>query len=119
MVTIMNFYFSIFDQRNELLQAELNAVSLNCQEIVIVVRFCYRYSPQFDQDVDATTRVQSVAVDEEREYQDPPRHVNYNYHPIIDFFKPEASMLQSVQPQMATQPAPVQSSNAWKPMISP
>ncbi|XP_048509646.1 neurotrophin 1 [Athalia rosae] len=75
-----------------------------------------RYSQQFDQDVDATTRVQSVTFDEE--YQEPPRRVNYNYHPIIDFFKPEASMLQSIQPQMATQPAPVQSSNSWKPMIS-
>ncbi|XP_046436240.1 uncharacterized protein LOC124188019 [Neodiprion fabricii] len=75
-----------------------------------------RYSQQFDQAVDATTRVQSVSYTEE--YEDPPRRVNYNYHPIIDFFKPEASMLQSVQPQMATQPAPVQSSNAWKPIVS-
>ncbi|XP_071571712.1 uncharacterized protein Nt1 [Temnothorax nylanderi] len=74
-----------------------------------------RYSQPYDQDVDAT-RLQNGGFDDE--YQEPQRRINYNYHPIIDFFKPEASMLQSAEPQLATQPAPVQSDNAWKPMIS-
>ncbi|XP_011696408.1 PREDICTED: uncharacterized protein LOC105455058 [Wasmannia auropunctata] len=76
-----------------------------------------RYSQPYDQDVDATSRLQNGGFDDE--YQEPQRRINYNYHPIIDFFKPEASMLQSAEPQLATQPAPVQSdNNAWKPMIS-
>ncbi|KAG5309005.1 SPZ protein, partial [Acromyrmex insinuator] len=76
-----------------------------------------RYSQPYDQDVDATSRLQNGGFDDE--YQEPQRRINYNYHPIIDFFKPEASMLKSAEPQFATQPAPVQSdNNAWKPMIS-
>ncbi|EGI61959.1 Protein spaetzle [Acromyrmex echinatior] len=76
-----------------------------------------RYSQPYDQDVDATSRLQNGGFDDE--YQEPQRRINYNYHPIIDFFKPEASMLKSAEPQFATQPVPVQSdNNAWKPMIS-
>ncbi|XP_011629502.1 neurotrophin 1 isoform X2 [Pogonomyrmex barbatus] len=76
-----------------------------------------RYSQPYDQNMDATSRLQNGGFDEE--YQEPQRRINYNYHPIIDFFKPEAAMLQSAEPQLATQPAPVQSDNsAWKPMIS-
>ncbi|XP_077268926.1 neurotrophin 1 isoform X2 [Temnothorax americanus] len=75
-----------------------------------------RYSQPYDQDVDATSKLQNGGFDDE--YQEPHRRINYNYHPIIDFFKPEASMLQSAEPQLATQPAPIQSDNAWKPMIS-
>nr|XP_012228352.1 PREDICTED: uncharacterized protein LOC105675647 [Linepithema humile] len=76
-----------------------------------------RYSQPYDQDVDATSRLQNSGFDDE--YHEPQRRINYNYHPIIDFFKPEAAMLQSAEPQLATQPAPVQSDNsAWKPMIS-
>ncbi|XP_036144210.1 neurotrophin 1-like isoform X2 [Monomorium pharaonis] len=77
-----------------------------------------RYSQPYDLDMDATSRLQNGGFDDE--YQEPQRRINYNYHPIIDFFKPEASMLQaSTEPQPATQPALVQSdNNAWKPMIS-
>ncbi|XP_018368714.1 PREDICTED: uncharacterized protein LOC108764824 isoform X1 [Trachymyrmex cornetzi] len=76
-----------------------------------------RYSQPYDQDVDATSRLQNGGFDDE--YQEPQRRINYNYHPIIDFFKPEASMLKSAEPQLVTQSAPVQSdNNAWKPMIS-
>ncbi|XP_029168028.1 neurotrophin 1-like isoform X2 [Nylanderia fulva] len=76
-----------------------------------------RYSQPYDQDVDATTRLQNGGFDDE--YHEPQRRINYNYHPIIDFFKPEASMLQSPEPQLTAQPATVQSDNsAWKPMIS-
>ncbi|KAG7208593.1 hypothetical protein KM043_014803 [Ampulex compressa] len=76
-----------------------------------------RYSQPYDQDMDATSRLQNGGFDDE--YQEPQKRINYNYHPIIDFFKPEASMLQSTEPQLATQPAPVQSdSNSWKPVIS-
>ncbi|XP_029672886.1 neurotrophin 1 isoform X2 [Formica exsecta] len=76
-----------------------------------------RYSQPYDQDVDATSRLQNGGFDEE--YHEPHRRINYNYHPIIDFFKPEASMLQSAEPQLTVQPATIQSDNsAWKPMIS-
>lgn len=75
--------------------------------------FFFRYSQPYDQEVDATSRLQNGGFDEE--YQEPHRRINYNYHPIIDFFKPEAAMLQSAE----TQPASVQNdSNSWKPMIS-
>ncbi|XP_025156704.1 neurotrophin 1 isoform X1 [Harpegnathos saltator] len=74
-----------------------------------------RYSQPYDQEVDASSRLQNGGFDEE--YQEPQKRINYSYHPIIDFFKPEASMLQSVEP--ATQSSTAQSdSNAWKPMIS-
>ncbi|XP_011341677.1 uncharacterized protein LOC105281847 isoform X2 [Ooceraea biroi] len=76
-----------------------------------------RYSQPYDQEVDATSRLQNGGFDEE--YQEPQRRINYNYHPIIDFFKPEASMLQSSEPQLTvTQPASLQSDNSWKPLIS-
>ncbi|XP_011267920.1 neurotrophin 1 isoform X1 [Camponotus floridanus] len=76
-----------------------------------------RYSQPYDQDVDATSRLQNGGFDDE--YHEPHRRINYNYHPIIDFFKPEASMLQSAEPQLTAQPATIQSDNsAWKPMIS-
>ncbi|XP_012061227.1 PREDICTED: uncharacterized protein LOC105624479 [Atta cephalotes] len=75
-----------------------------------------RYSQPYDQDVDSTSRLQNGGFDDE--YQEPQRRINYNYHPIIDFFKPEASMLKSAEPQLAIQSTPVQSDNAWKPMIS-
>ncbi|XP_012287933.1 neurotrophin 1 [Orussus abietinus] len=73
-----------------------------------------RFSTQFDQGLDGTTRLQSGNFDEE--YQEPPRRVNYNYHPIIDFFKPEAAMLQSTQPEAAQTSS--EESNSWKPMVS-
>lgn len=76
-----------------------------------------RYSQPYDQEVDATSRLQNGGFDEE--YQEPQKRINYNYHPIIDFFKPEASMLQAAEPQHVTQPATIQSdNNAWKPMIT-
>ncbi|XP_020281454.1 uncharacterized protein LOC109853597 isoform X2 [Pseudomyrmex gracilis] len=72
-----------------------------------------RYSQPYDQDVDATSRLQNGGFDDE--YQEPQKRINYSYHPIIDFFKPEASMLQS-ETQSAAQ---IQNdNNAWKPMIS-
>ncbi|KAH0951615.1 hypothetical protein HN011_009380 [Eciton burchellii] len=75
-----------------------------------------RYSQPYDQEMDATSRLQNGGFDEE--YQEPQRRVNYNYHPIIDFFKPEASMLQSSESQLAVQPVSLQSDNSWKPLIS-
>ncbi|XP_032689276.1 uncharacterized protein LOC116852751 isoform X2 [Odontomachus brunneus] len=76
-----------------------------------------RYSQPYDQEVDASSRLQNGGFDEE--YQEPHKRINYNYHPIIDFFKPEASMLQAAEPQHVTQPATVQNdNNAWKPMIT-
>ncbi|XP_011171396.1 uncharacterized protein LOC105204067 isoform X2 [Solenopsis invicta] len=78
-----------------------------------------RYSQPYDLEMDASSRLQNGGFDDE--YQEPQRRINYNYHPIIDFFKPEASMLQAatVEPQSATQSASVQNdNNAWKPMIS-
>ncbi|XP_015601905.1 uncharacterized protein LOC107270945 isoform X2 [Cephus cinctus] len=76
-----------------------------------------RFSEQFDEEINAPTILHSGAADDE--YHEPHRRINYNYHPIIDFFKPEASMLQSPQPQLVTQPAAMQSnSNSWKPMVS-
>ncbi|XP_043274934.1 neurotrophin 1 [Venturia canescens] len=76
-------------------------------------------SQLYDQDMDASTRLHNGGFDEE--YQEPNRRVNYNYHPIIDFFKPEASMLQSPEPQLATQsstPEQQANSDSWKPMIA-
>ncbi|XP_014477606.1 PREDICTED: uncharacterized protein LOC106746022 [Dinoponera quadriceps] len=76
-----------------------------------------RYSQPYDQEVDTSLRLQNGGFDEE--YQEPQKRINYNYHPIIDFFKPEASMLQSVEPQHTNQPATIQNdNNAWKPMIT-
>ncbi|XP_066594946.1 neurotrophin 1 [Prorops nasuta] len=78
-----------------------------------------RYNQLYDQDVDASSRLQNGGFDDE--YQEPQRRINYNYHPIIDFFKPEASMLQSSNPHSTAQinSAQSDSSNSWKPMISP
>ncbi|KAL0099059.1 hypothetical protein PUN28_020245 [Cardiocondyla obscurior] len=76
-----------------------------------------RYSQPYDQEMDASSRLQNGGFDDE--YQEPQKRINYNYHPIIDFFKPEASMLQAAEPQHATQSTSAQSdNNAWKPMIS-
>ena len=51
-----------------------------------------RYSQPYDLEMDATSRLQNGGFDDE--YQEPQRRVNYNYHPIIDFFRPEAMQLQ-------------------------
>jgi len=82
----------------------------------ITMNYSFRYSQPYDQEMDATSRLQNGGFDEE--YQEPQRRVNYNYHPIIDFFKPEASMLQSSESQLAVQPVSLQSDNSWKPLIS-
>ncbi|XP_076618905.1 neurotrophin 1 [Colletes latitarsis] len=71
-----------------------------------------RYSQPYDLDMDASSRLQNGGFYDE--YQEPQRRINYNYHPIIDFFRPEASMLQSSETQSAAQ----DDSNAWKPVIS-
>ncbi|XP_076686553.1 neurotrophin 1 isoform X2 [Andrena cerasifolii] len=72
-----------------------------------------RYSQPYDLEMDASSRLQNGGFDDE--YQEPQRRINYNYHPIIDFFRPEASMLQSAE----TQPPLVQDDpSAWKPVIS-
>ncbi|XP_076162937.1 neurotrophin 1 [Ptiloglossa arizonensis] len=72
-----------------------------------------KYSQPYDLDMDASSRLQNGGFYDE--YQEPQRRINYNYHPIIDFFRPEASMLQSSE----TQSDSVQSdSNSWKPVIS-
>ncbi|XP_054002388.1 neurotrophin 1 [Hylaeus anthracinus] len=72
-----------------------------------------RYSQPYDLDMDASSRLQNGGFYDE--YQEPQRRINYNYHPIIDFFRPEASMLHSAETQSASsQDDP----NAWKPVIS-
>lgn len=78
-----------------------------------------RFNHQNDQDSDASTRLQS-GFDEE--YQEPNRRVNYNYHPIIDFFKPEASRLQAPEALHSTQPDSTNAhanGNSWKPIVAP
>lgn len=77
-----------------------------------------RFSQPHDEESDASSTLHNGGFDDE--YQEPHRRVNYNYHPIIDFFKPEASMLQSPEPLVATQASTAQQTNAnsWKPMIS-
>ncbi|XP_063974037.1 uncharacterized protein Nt1 isoform X2 [Diachasmimorpha longicaudata] len=77
------------------------------------------FDQQNDQETDASTSLHNGAFDDE--YQEPNRRVNYNYHPIIDFFKPEASRLQAPE-ALSTQIATAESNtngNSWKPMISP
>lgn len=82
------------------------------QILISIHIMLHRYSQPYDQQVAATSRLQNGGFDDE--YQEPQRRINYNYHPIIDFFKPEAFMLQSEEPL-----SPLKSSdNAWKPMIS-
>ncbi|XP_023316520.1 neurotrophin 1 [Trichogramma pretiosum] len=55
-----------------------------------------RFSQSLDQDSqEPGLRLQS-GFDEE--YQETNRRINYNYHPILDFFKPEAAMLKSEEP---------------------
>ncbi|XP_033335470.2 neurotrophin 1 [Megalopta genalis] len=72
-----------------------------------------RFSQPYDLDVDASSRLQNGGFDDE--YQEPQRRVNYNYHPIIDFFRPEASMLLSAE----SKPAPAtDDTNSWKPVIA-
>ncbi|KAF7402311.1 hypothetical protein HZH66_004578 [Vespula vulgaris] len=76
-----------------------------------------RYSQPYDQDTNASTRLQNGGFDEE--YHEPPRRINYNYHPILDFFKPEASMLQSSEIKFPLQLSDVPNdSNSWKPMLT-
>jgi len=90
-------------------------INSSCRTDNITINYPFRYSQPYDQEMDATSRLQNGGFDEE--YQEPQRRINYNYHPIIDFFKPEASMLQS-ESQLAVQPASLQSDNSWKPLIS-
>lgn len=76
-----------------------------------------RYSQPFDQDTNASIKLQNGGFDEE--YQEPPKRINYNYHPILDFFKPEASMLQSSEIKFPMQLSDVPNdSNSWKPMLT-
>lgn len=72
-----------------------------------------RYSQPYDLEMDATSRLQNGGFDDE--YQEPQRRVNYNYHPIIDFFRPEAMQLQSSE---TTSMSGQNDSNSWKPMIA-
>ncbi|XP_031775518.1 neurotrophin 1 [Apis florea] len=72
-----------------------------------------RYSQPYDLEMDATSRLQNGGFDDE--YQEPQRRVNYNYHPIIDFFRPEAMQLQSSE---TTSMSEQNDSNSWKPMIA-
>ncbi|XP_034183042.2 neurotrophin 1 [Osmia lignaria lignaria] len=72
-----------------------------------------RYSQPYDLEMDASSRLQNGGFDDE--YHEPQRRINYNYHPIIDFFRPEASMLQTAETQSASDQ---NDSNSWKPMIS-
>ncbi|KAK0089126.1 hypothetical protein PV325_008983 [Microctonus aethiopoides] len=78
------------------------------------------FSQPFDEESDAATRLHSADFSDD--YQEPNRRINYNYHPIIDFFKPEASMLQQAsEPSMSTQISTLDindNTNSWKPMIS-
>lgn len=72
-----------------------------------------RYSQPYDLEMDATSRLQNGGFDDE--YQEPQRRINYNYHPIIDFFRPEAMQLQSSE---TTSVSGQNDSNSWKPMIA-
>ncbi|XP_017791418.1 PREDICTED: uncharacterized protein LOC108573473 [Habropoda laboriosa] len=72
-----------------------------------------RYSQPYDLDMDATSRLQNGGFDEE--YQEPQRRINYNYHPIIDFFRPEAMMLHSSETSSISDQ---NDSNSWKPLIA-
>lgn len=73
-----------------------------------------RYSQPYDLEMDATSRLQNGGFDDE--YQEPQRRVNYNYHPIIDFFRPEALQLQSSETTSMSMGQ--NDSNSWKPMIA-
>ncbi|XP_058795732.1 neurotrophin 1 isoform X2 [Phymastichus coffea] len=75
-----------------------------------------RFSPTtFEQDaMEPSSRLQNGGFDEE--YQETQRRVNYNYHPIIDFFKPEAAMLKAEE---SMQTAASTSSDSWKPILKP
>ncbi|XP_076753938.1 neurotrophin 1 isoform X2 [Xylocopa sonorina] len=68
-----------------------------------------RYSQPYDLDMDATSRLQNGGFDDE--YQEPQRRINYNYHPIIDFFRPEAMSLH-------TSDTSSDQNDSWKPMIA-
>ncbi|XP_001607462.2 neurotrophin 1 [Nasonia vitripennis] len=62
-----------------------------------------RYSQAFEQDTleQPTIRLQNGGFDDE--YQEhTQRRINYDYHPIIDFFKPDAQMLKSDEPMQAS-----------------
>ncbi|XP_050588984.1 neurotrophin 1 isoform X1 [Bombus affinis] len=72
-----------------------------------------RYSQPYDLQMDATSRLQNGGFDDE--YQEPQRRINYNYHPIIDFFRPEAMMLQSSEDSSTSDQ---NDSNSWKPLIA-
>lgn len=80
--------------------------------------FDCRFNQPYDQDTDASTKLHGGDFDDD--YQEPNRRVNYNYHPIIDFFKPEASLLQATEPLAAQTPSIEVSDtgNSWKPMIT-
>ncbi|XP_017756095.1 PREDICTED: uncharacterized protein LOC108547896 [Eufriesea mexicana] len=73
-----------------------------------------RYSQPYDLEMDATSRLQNGGFDDE--YQEPQRRINYNYHPIIDFFRPEAMMLQSSE---GSSTSDQDDPNSWKPLIAP
>lgn len=72
-----------------------------------------RYSQPYDLEMDATSRLQNGGFDDE--YQEPQRRINYNYHPIIDFFRPEAMMLHSSE---ASSTSDQDDPNSWKPLIA-
>lgn len=77
--------------------------------------FICRFSGQ--ETVEPSLRLQNGGFDEE--YQETQRRVNYNYHPIIDFFKPEAAMLKSEEP-MQTSASTIQTDHdSWKPIFKP
>ncbi|XP_023245440.1 neurotrophin 1 [Copidosoma floridanum] len=70
----------------------------------------YGQSIDWDAIESSSTRLRSSGFDEE--YQETQRRVNYDYHPIIDFFKPEAAMLKSEGPS-----SPATLHDSWKPIF--
>ncbi|CAD6216307.1 GSCOCT00004458001.2-RA-CDS [Cotesia congregata] len=77
------------------------------------------FEQAFDQGTDSHTRPNGEFEDD---YEEPGRRVNYNYHPILEFFEPKASMLKATDPT-STQKSSIEltangGSNSWKPMIA-
>ncbi|XP_008547213.1 neurotrophin 1 isoform X1 [Microplitis demolitor] len=77
------------------------------------------FEQAFDQETDQSTRLNNGEFEED--YEEPNRRVNYNYHPILEFFEPKASMLKSPEPS-STQKSSIEltpngDGDSWKPMI--
>ncbi|KAJ8680650.1 hypothetical protein QAD02_016437 [Eretmocerus hayati] len=72
-----------------------------------------RFNQAFDQDV----LEPNLRFGFDDEYQEPQRRVNYNYHPIIDFFKPEAALLKAEEPIKESASTSHTTRDTWKPIF--